>query len=206
MDRQRKAQQQNANEPFGKRGFRYHWRVGSVWPFRAALSRSPINRMYLPTHTETLGCMYDGAYETVCTHKDAGSPQWIAFTRRTTTDVPTFIHGLYSPSCAPIHAHGEEYAHQDRNDSIRCVCIQCISTFIRELKLLTLGRELIPGQIGRGWILLSFLLLENGKNGNCYHFVRIDISRELIGFSLRSKKYLLLENSMCFIFYFVFEN
>lgn len=100
--------------------------------------------MYLPTHTETLGCMYDGAYETVCTHKDAGSPQWIAFTRRTTTDVPTFIHGLYSPSCAPIHAHGEEYAHQDRNDSIRCVCIVYIYVHSR-IKAFNIGKGIDTG-------------------------------------------------------------
>lgn len=51
------------------------------------------------------------------------------------------------------------------NDSIRCVYmyIQYISRlFIRELKLLILGSELIPGQIGRGRILLSFCYLRMG--------------------------------------------
>lgn len=45
------------------------------------------------------------------------------------------------------------------NDSIRCVYIYIYIVsrlFIRELKLLILGSELIPGQIGRGRILLSF--------------------------------------------------
>lgn len=84
--------------------------------------------------------IYDGVRtRLVYTHKDAGSPQWIAFTRRTTTDVSTFIHSFIL--AFPIHAHRKEYAHQDRNDSIKCVYIQCISRlFIRELKLLTLGK------------------------------------------------------------------
>lgn len=111
----RKAQQQNANEALGKRGFRYHCSVRNVWLFRTALLRSPINRMYLPTHTQrTPKCVRWHVWADVYTrrHRDTGSPQWIAFTRRTTTDIPTFIHGLYASS----HMHPHTQALQ------KCIC------------------------------------------------------------------------------------
>lgn len=39
-------------------------------------------------------------------HTDmSGSPQWIAFTRPTTTDIPTFIHRLYASLRVYLHIH-----------------------------------------------------------------------------------------------------
>ena len=74
-----------------------------------ALSSCPIafsNKSNVFTNTRTDGWPYIAARMCRRVHTDmSGSPQWIAFTRPTTTDIPTFIHRLYASLRVYLHIH-----------------------------------------------------------------------------------------------------